>query len=528
MKIRFSSGLLILVSLAFLGWLLVTLPPRLLELYLRANEIAPWLGWTLIGLVGSGGVLLLGSSLWIIGGVIRGSRRKRQRRERGAKNPSQLSTTDQQRELKQNLEAVQDLGEAREVAPELRDHLRALADRVQEKQRDQKLEIVAFGTISSGKSSLLNALAGRDVFASDVKGGTTVRRNEIAWTGQDRVTLVDTPGLGEIDGAERVRIAAEAAKDADLVVVVVDGPLRESEHNLLERLGEMEKRVLVCLNKSDWYDQRDQESLIGQLQRQTDRFVQPADIVAVRSQPTERTRVRVLPDGTEQVEQVEIAPDIAPLAERMMRIVRKDGAELLLANLLLQSRGLVDDARRRVQASLDQRAGEIIDRYTWAAGGAAAISPLPLMDLAAGSALTAKMAIDLGRVYRQEMDTDTAVTLLAQLGKNLISILGVSAATPLVATGLASTMKTVPGIGTLAGGLLQGVVQAFVTRWIGAVFVGYYQNEMVRENKSALASLARKEWERLTTIDELRRFIRDARANLRGRGGEERDEDEDA
>ena len=39
--------------------------------------------------------------------------------------------------------------------------INSAVDRAQEKQTAQKLEIVAFGTISSGKSSLLNALAGK-------------------------------------------------------------------------------------------------------------------------------------------------------------------------------------------------------------------------------------------------------------------------------------------------------------------------------------------------------------------------------
>ena len=43
----------------------------------------------------------------------------------------------------------------------------------------------------------------------------------------------------------------------NLVLVVVDGPLREYEHQLLAQLGEMEKRVLVCLNKTDWYEDGD-------------------------------------------------------------------------------------------------------------------------------------------------------------------------------------------------------------------------------------------------------------------------------
>ena len=68
----------------------------------------------------------------------------------------------------------------------------------------------------------------------------------------------------------------------------------------------------------------------------------------------------------------------------------------------------------------------------WGAGGAAAISPLPLLDLAAGSAVSVKMVVDLAKVYHQDVDFQVAVNLLGQLGKNLLGILGVSAATPAV------------------------------------------------------------------------------------------------
>jgi len=51
---------------------------------------------------------------------------------------------------------------------------------------------------------------------------------------------------------------------------------------------------------------------------------------------------------------------------------------LLLGNLLLQSRGLVDEAKDRVLATLDERADEVVAKYMWAAGGAAAINPFPL------------------------------------------------------------------------------------------------------------------------------------------------------
>jgi hypothetical protein len=275
----------------------------------------------------------------------------------------------------------------------------------------------------------------------------------------------------------------------------------------------MEKRVLICLNKEDWYDDRERDALLSQIRQQVAEFARPEDTVAVRAQPTQRTRVRVLPDGTRCEESVEVSPDIRSLAERMMTIVRRDGRDLLLANLLLQSRGLVEEARHRVQQSLDRRAWELVDKYMWGAGGAAALSPLPVLDLAAGCAISTKMVVDLAQVYRQDVDLNAAVKLLAQLGKNLLAILGTSVAAPAVASAVASLLKTVPGIGTIAGGFLQGVVQALVTRWIGAVFIEYFKGEM-RQPEGGLTSLARREWERLTTVDQLRQLILAARTKL--------------
>ena len=40
----------------------------------------------------------------------------------------------------------------------------------------------------------------------------------------------------------------------------------------------------------------------------------------------------------------------------------------------------------------------------WGAGGAAALSPFPLLDLAAGCAISTKMVVELAKVYRQDVD----------------------------------------------------------------------------------------------------------------------------
>jgi hypothetical protein len=221
----------------------------------------------------------------------------------------------------------------------------------------------------------------------------------------------------------------------------------------------------------------------------------------------------VLPDGTQQQQVVDQPPDIQRLAERMLEIVQHDGRELLLANLLLQSRGLVDEAKARVRKVLDQRAEEIIRRHMWAAGSATGLNPIPLLDIAGGTAITVKMVLELARTYKQPLDTLAAIELLEGLGKSLIAMLGATAATPAVTGAIGTLLKTVPGIGTIAGGLLQGTVQALVTRWIGNTFVEYFQREM-QTPPGGLAELARAKWAELTTTNAIRQLVLMGRERL--------------
>jgi small GTP-binding protein len=506
---RTNASILLALVLAVIAYLLIALPPTVIAQYKTASELGPAWGYAYLASVAVGGLLLVFLAAWILARLWINTRAKHRRRERRRRNPSQLSREERRQELQANLASGGEFAAGEEVPEDVRAEIRRSVAALEKKYESRKLEIVAFGTVSSGKSSLLNALAGRDVFTSDIKGGTTRERNEIPWPGDNKVVLVDTPGLGEIDGLARQAIAADVAKDADLVLLVVDGPLRESEFQLLDQLSQMQKRILICLNKEDWYGNLERDRLLAQIKQQTHDHVPADDVVAIRSRATARTIMRVTASGEEIAETAEVPPDIEPLARRMLHIVRRDGRDLLLANLLLQSRGLVEEAKRRVQQSLDRRAWQIVDKYTWASGGAAAIAPFPLVDLAAGCVISSKMVVDLAHVYRQKVDADMAVRLLGQMGKQLIGVLGVSVATPAVTAMVASLIKTVPGVGTIVGGAMQGVVMALITRWIGAVFIEYFKREM-QEPPGGMANLARREWERLTKVDELRKLVQAA------------------
>ena len=234
-------GWLLIAYLAVIGYVLAVWLPTAVDRFDRLRENHPQLAYVYVGAVSLGVVILGGLSVWVLIRVLKNTLGKRRHAERRKRNPSEMSAGEQRSELSDNLATGRDYAGDAEVSPELREEIEHSLQALESRQSACQLEIVAFGTISSGKSSLLNALAGRQVFASDVVGGTTSARSEIPWPGADTVVLVDTPGLAEVRGESRAAEAAAAAKNADLVLLVVDGPLKAYEVDLAQQLVAMEK-----------------------------------------------------------------------------------------------------------------------------------------------------------------------------------------------------------------------------------------------------------------------------------------------
>ena len=297
---RTTTGIFLVIVLAVIGYVLVTLPPQADRAVLpRRTKSARGLRTFMWRLWGSASLLL--------GGLVARDSAARVAEHAAESGRSRAAEFEPERDVGRRSRRrksptiwppAANLPSAGRVTPELQAEIAAAVEELEAKRESQQLEIVAFGTISSGKSSLLNALAGRPVFRTNVVGGTTSTRSEIPWPAGDRVVLVDTPGLAEVRGEARAAESAAAAKNADLVLFVVDGPLKAYESELLEALAAMEKRIVVCLNKEDWYDAPQRDELLRQLAEQVAPAVSVADVVAVRSRPTKRRRVRVLSDGT--------------------------------------------------------------------------------------------------------------------------------------------------------------------------------------------------------------------------------------
>src|SRR5437868_993471 len=116
-RLRTTNGVLIVVLLAMIGFMLIYVPTRVIELYDRVKGLGSPYIYLYWGMVGTGAAILVVLTSAIVLKLWQGTREKRARLARGAKNPSELSVKDQEREVSDNLAAVEAL-RARAGLPE--------------------------------------------------------------------------------------------------------------------------------------------------------------------------------------------------------------------------------------------------------------------------------------------------------------------------------------------------------------------------------------------------------------------------
>jgi GTPase SAR1 family protein len=363
--------------------------------------------------------------------------------------------------VRRQVEQIQD-----EVA---RQELLSRSRQIEQNLARGEYRVVVFGTGSSGKTSIVNALIGRVVGRVGAPMGTT----EVGETyllklkGIDReLSITDTPGILEagVAGTEREQRARRLATEADLLLFVLDNDLRQSEYDPLQALAGIGKRSLVVLNKSDLYLEGDRETILARLRERVRELVAPGDVIAIAARP----QAVVLEDGSLFYPD----PDIMPLIRRMVTVLRAEGEELLADNILLQSQRLSEQARNLIDSQRRRQADKVVERFQWIGAGVIAVTPLPVVDLLATAAINAQMVVEIGRIYGCEINLERGRELALSLGKTLASLGIVKGAITLVSTALQLSLG-----GIVVGRVIQGVSAAYLTRIAGKSFTEYFRHD---------------------------------------------------
>ncbi|MCA9164040.1 MAG: GTP-binding protein [Planctomycetales bacterium] len=313
------------------------------------------------------------------------------------------------------------------AAPELeqtRDDVRRLRE-MAGKLTGGRVEIVIFGEISTGKSAMVNALLGKAVAEVDVQGGWTKEVWQVAWDGcgyrvpglaQSEVVLVDTPGLNEVGGGLRGEMAREAASRADLILFVTDSDLNETEFSALATLADVNKPIILVLNKVDLYSRQQRSRLQEVLAERVGKLLPPDHVVMTSADPREVEYVIEAADGSTRSEWRSPPPDVEPLKLKILEVLEHDGLALLALNAAMYAA----DKSDRIAALRIELRNRFAERtiYSFAVTKGLVVAFTPAVaDLVGGSLVDASMVVSLGRIYGIDMSWAHARGLATAIGK---------------------------------------------------------------------------------------------------------------
>jgi small GTP-binding protein len=334
------------------------------------------------------------------------------------------------------------------------------------------VQIAVFGMVGRGKSSVLNALLGQNVFETGPTHGVTRTTTIGQWDvgdgvdGDDlpdrfspviyrlsQVELIDTPGIDEVDGETRELLARRVAKQADLILFVVAGDITKVEYQALSQLREAGKPMLLVFNKIDQYPDADRLAIYHKIRDDRVReLLSPDEIVMSAASPLTAQAVR-RPDGSMGVKMTRSLPQVQDLKLKILEILDREGKSLVALNTMLCAGDINEQLVQRKMEIREDAANRIIWNGVMTKAVAIALNPITVIDILSGAVIDVVMILTLSKVYGIAMTEAGAVELLQKIA---ISMGGITAGELLANFGL-SSLKGLLGLATPAtGGLALG------------------------------------------------------------------------
>jgi GTPase len=361
-------------------------------------------------------------------------------------------------------------------------------------------QVAVFGMVGRGKSSLLNALIGQEIFQAGAVHGVTKERQQVVWeidnwqdefdldkdtpaTLQESIEFIDTPGIDEVAGEDRQRLAHEIARQVDLILFIIAGDITELELQTLSQLRTAGKPILLVFNKVDRYPDRDKLAIYAKIRDERVReILSPNEIIMVAAAPV-AMRADRREDGSMGVSYHPGTPQVAELKWRIVQILQREGKSLAALNAMLAADRIQQQLIDRKMHSREEVANDIIWQSVMTKSIAIALNPITAADIIAGAAIDIAMMIRLSKFYGIPMTRSGATRLLQTMAMGVggltISELAVNLGLSGIKGLLAILAPTTGGISLTpytAVALTQASIAGVATYTIGQITKTYLAN----------------------------------------------------
>jgi uncharacterized protein (DUF697 family) len=175
-------------------------------------------------------------------------------------------------------------------------------------------------------------------------------------------------------------------------------------------------------------------------------------------------------DGSVQERLETPTPDTKQLNQLLSQVLAQEGQQLVWASTYRAAEAIEAEVRTLLNGVRRDRALPVIEQYQWIAAAVAFANPVPTLDLLATAAINGQLVVDLAGVYQQKFSLQQAQTVAGTMGSLIVKLGLVELSTQTIGGILKSNAITF-----VAGGAVQGVSAAYLTRLAGLSLIEYFQ-----------------------------------------------------
>jgi GTPase SAR1 family protein len=291
------------------------------------------------------------------------------------------------------------------------------------------------------------------------------------------LNFAETAPLFSVAGENSDVVILSEMQKSDFVLFLTNGDLTDSEFQVLQQLKAGKQPTLLVFNKQDQYQSDERATVFQSLKQRIG-----ANVVATAASPVSVKVRKHGEDGSFQEWMEQPTPDIQQLTQQLAAVVGQQGEQLVCNTTNRKVLLLKAEAKNCLNGVRRDQATPFIEQYQWIAAAAAFANPVPALDILATAAITAQMVIDLGNIYQQKISWEQAQQVAGTMGSLMLKLGLVELSTRAVTGILKTNVATF-----VAGGMVEGVSAAYLTRVAGLSLVAYFeQQEIALESGSAL------------------------------------------
>jgi uncharacterized protein len=307
---------------------------------------------------------------------------------------------------------------------------------------------------------------GKTILKQQLESAGSIASTPVEW--------VECPTLFTYAESISASVNLQSARHADLVLFLVTGDITEPEYQTLQDLTASGQKVLLVWNKQDQCLPADRPDVLQKIRERVQGLLPAENVVAIAAAPAPIKVIHQQANDTVTERLEAQTAQITPLLERLTETIARDKTTLICGSVQRQAISLQHAIHAQLNSLRRDRALPILAQYQWIAAAAAFANPLPALDLLATGAVNGQLIVDLGAIYQQQFSLEQAKAIAATLCEFMLKLGLVELSTQTVTAFLKSNAMTY-----VAGGAVQGISAAYLTRIAGLSLIEFFQQQPV-------------------------------------------------